>query len=452
VPTPQVPTPQVPTTPTVAPQQVAPTPTARYTGEPISVNLQDVDLKAFFRLIHEISGLNIVIDPAVSGSVTLVLDEVPWDQALDIVLKNNNLGRQLEGNVLRIATVATLKQEAEDQRDLSAARAQALEVVPTTRTLSYAKAGDLEPTLRKFLSPRGEIITDARTNTLIIRDIPDVLPQMDNLIQQLDRKSLQVEIEARVVTASRSFARDIGTQFGFSTAFSRGGGALTAFGGATAIGDSGIEGGPGVPPPPFTSAGSLAPPLVSSFPATVDVSAGAGFTISHRQQNLALDLIITAAESRGVGKLLSKPRVITQNNVLATVQQGVKIPVQTVVNQTVSTQLINVVLKLQVTPHVTAENTIFLDIDVENTAINPGIPRIGGIPALDTQQATTQVLIEDGGTVVIGGVMTTETSFDINQVPFLGSVPIIGRLFKRTRVSTRSQELLFFITPRIVPS
>ncbi|MBI4461447.1 MAG: type IV pilus secretin PilQ [Acidobacteria bacterium] len=433
-------------------QLLTPKPSPRYTGEPISVNLKDVDLKDFFRLIHEISGLNIVLDPAVSGTVTLVLDEVPWDQALDLVLKNNNLDKEFEGNVLRIATVSTLKREEEDRRDLARARAEAVDPVTTTRVLSYAKAGDLEATLRRFLSSRGEIIRDDRTNTLIIRDIPNVLPQLDNLIRQLDRKSPQVEIEARVVTASRSFAREIGSQMAFSTAYTRGGGAGTAFGGSTTIGDSGIEGGPGVPVPPFTTAGTLAPPLVSSFPASVDILAGAGFTIAHRQQNFALDLIITAAESRGVGKLLSKPRVITQNNIQAQVQQGVRIPVQTVVNNTITTQFINVVLSLKVTPHITADGTIFLDIDVENTAINPGIARINGIPALDTQQATTQVLVNDGGTVVIGGVMTTETSFDINQVPFLGSVPIIGHLFKRTSTRTRSQELLFFITPRVLPS
>ncbi|MFQ5816425.1 MAG: type IV pilus secretin PilQ [Terriglobia bacterium] len=447
---PQVPAPAPTPTPTVAAQHVCPrTP---FTGEPISVDLKDVDLKDFFRLIHAISGFNIVLDPAVSGAVTLVLDEVPWDQALSIVLKNNNLGCQLEGNVLRIAAIATLKREEEDRRDLARVRAEAAQPVTTTRELSYAKASDMEQVLRKFLSQVGEIITDERTNTLIIRDIPQVLPQMDNIIKQLDRKSLQVEIEARVVTATRSFAREIGSQLAFSTAFTRGGGAGTAFGGATTIGDSGIEGGPGVPVPPFTTAGTLAPPLVSSFPATVDIAAGAGFTIAHRSQNLALDLIITAAEARGVGKLLSKPRVITQNNVLATVQQGTQIPIQTTVMQTVTVQYTPVVLKLEVTPHITKDGTIFLDVNVENTAINPGIPRINGIPALDTQQATTQVLINDGGTVVIGGVMTTETSYEVNQVPFLGSVPIIGHLFKRTSVSTRSSELLFFITPRIVPS
>src|SRR5256885_5770068 len=201
-----------------APQATQATPMtgARYTGEPISVNLKDVDLKDFFRLIHEISGLNVVLDPAVKGSLTIVLDEVPWDQALDIVLQNNGLDKQLSGNVLRIATRDTMKKEAETMRDLERAQAEAAAPVTVTRVLSYGKAEKLKDTLKKFLSARGDILSDDRSNQLIIRDIPSVIPVIDNLIRQLDRKSQQVEIEARVVSASRSFAQDIGTQLAFS--------------------------------------------------------------------------------------------------------------------------------------------------------------------------------------------------------------------------------------------
>src|SRR5713226_1236327 len=194
----------------------APTPAGKYTGEPISVNLKDVDLKDFFRLIHEISGLNVVLDPAVKGSLTIVLDDVPWDQALDIVLQNNSLDKQLNGNVLRIATRSTLKNEAETLRDLEKAQAEAVAPVTVTRALSYSKAATMSTTLKKFLSARGDILFDDRSNQIIIRDIPSVIPVIDNLIRQLDRKSQQVEIEARVVSASRSFARDIGTQLGFA--------------------------------------------------------------------------------------------------------------------------------------------------------------------------------------------------------------------------------------------
>ncbi len=188
----------------------------RYSGEPISVNLKDVDLRDFFRLVHEISGLNVVVDPSVKGNLTIVLDDVPWDQALDIVLHNNDLEKQLDGNVLRIATRATVRKEADESRDLARAQAEAADTVTTTRVLSYAKATTIAPTLKKFLSSRGDILADDRSNTLIIRDIPATLPVVDNLLRQLDKKSQQVEIEARVVAANRSFSRELGTSLGIS--------------------------------------------------------------------------------------------------------------------------------------------------------------------------------------------------------------------------------------------
>jgi type IV pilus assembly protein PilQ len=205
----------------------------KYTGEPISVNLKDVDLKDFFRLIHEISGLNVVLDPNVKGTLTIVLDDVPWDQALDIVLKNNDLSRQLEGNVLRIATVETMRKEAESRRAQIEAEALAVDKVTVTRFLSYAHSKDVVPTVKNFLTQRGDVISDDRTNALIIQDIPSVMPAIDRLLTQLDRKTQEVEIEARVVAATRSFARDIGTQLGFGW-----GDGKTAIGGASAVGTS----------------------------------------------------------------------------------------------------------------------------------------------------------------------------------------------------------------------
>src|SRR5579859_730076 len=230
--------------------QAAPAPaaTGRYTGEPISVNLKDVDLKDFFRLIHEISGLNVVLDPAVKGSLTIVLDEVPWDQALDIVLQNNGLDKQLNGNVLRIATRDTLKREAETQRDLEKAQSEAVAPVTVTRVLNYAKAATMRDTLKKFLSARGDILSDDRSNTLIIRDIPSVIPVIDNLRAQLDRKSQQVEIEARVISASRSFASDLGTELGFSGTTTHGRSAVFGGqGGSSGIATAQPTGAGGVP-------------------------------------------------------------------------------------------------------------------------------------------------------------------------------------------------------------
>src|SRR5713226_3482216 len=425
-----------------APAPAAAAPAGRYTGEPISVNLKDVDLKDFFRLIHEISGLNVVLDPAVKGSLTIVLDEVPWDQALDIVLQNNSLDKQLNGNVLRIATRSTLQKEAETQRDLEKAQAEAVAPVTVTRVLSYAKAASMAPTLKKFLSSRGDVLFDDRSNQLIIRDIPSIIPILDNLIHSLDRKAQQVEIEARVVSASRSFALDIGTQLGFAGRTTNG---RSVMGGDSTVGTSTVT---STPPPFLTSGSSSSLPLNTNFGAGAPTS---GLFLGHRSPNFAVDFFITAAEAKGVGKLLSKPKVITQNNEKATVKQGSKIPIQTTINNTVSVQFIDAVLKLEVTPQITAEGTVFMDVLVENTQIDTGIPRVMGIPALDTESAETKVTVADGGTVVIGGIIISSQRTDITQVPLVGSLPLIGHLFKRTSVSTTSQELLFFLTPRIIP-
>lgn len=424
-----------------------------YTGEAISVNLKDVDLKDFFRLIHEISGLNVVLDPAVRGSVTLVLDEVPWDQALDIVLRNNGLSKELDGNVLRIATRDTLKREANDERDLLKAETEAVDPVTVTRILSYAKASELMNPLKRFLSSRGDVMAIDRSNTLIIRDIPAVMPQVDNLIRQLDRKSQQVEIQARVVQASRSFARDIGTQFGVA-GFNATPNTVNFYGGNPVA----AQGSPlfHQPAPPIVvgSPTAAGPSSTGQIPLNVNLPAVAptsGFLFSRVSPNYTLDFIITAAESKGVGKLLSSPQLVTQNNALAEIKQGTQIPIQTTINNTISVQYVDAVLRLQVTPQITADGNVFMEVVVENTQVDSGIPLVNGIPALSTQSAKTKVLVGDGGTVVIGGVMVSQQQTNVLQVPLLGNIPLIGHLFKETSVKVQSQELLFFLTPRLLP-
>ena len=421
----------------------------KYTGEPISVNLKDVDLKDFFRLIHEISGLNVVLDPNVKGTLTIVLDDVPWDQALDIVLKNNDLSRQLDGNVLRIATVETLKKEAEARRAQVEAEALAVDKISVTRFLSYAHAKDVVPTVKNFLSQRGDVIADERTNAVIIQDIPNVIPPIDRLLQQLDRKTQEVEIEARVVAATRSFARDIGTQLGLGW-----GNAATAVGGASSVGTSpvgvfGLQ-------PRYTVVGSQAPggstltqiPLFSNLPVTSPTSGLSFLNFSRKYQ---IDAVLTMAESRGLLKILSRPRVVTQNNIQALVRQGVRVPIvtQAQLGGPPTVTYVDAFLRLTVTPQITSENTIFLNVDVENTTPDFG-RTVQGNPTLITQQATTQVLVTDGGTVVIGGVIQTQNSVNVAQVPLLGNIPALGNLFKRRSVSTSNQELIFFITPRII--
>ncbi len=415
----------------------------KYTGEPISVNLKDVDLKDFFRLIHEISGLNVVLDPNVKGTLTIVLDDVPWDQALDIVLKNNDLSRQLEGNVLRIATVETMRKEAESRRAQVEAEALAVDKVTVTRFLSYAHSKDVVTTIKSFLTQRGDIISDDRTNALIIQDIPSVMPGIDRLLTQLDRKTQEVEIEARVVAATRSFARDIGTQLGFGW-----GNASSAVGGASSVGTSPITVN-GLTPTFITSGtGGSQIPLFSNLPVT---SPSSGLSFVNASNNVRIDAILTMAESRGLLKILSRPRVVTQNNIQALVRQGVRVPIvtQAQLGGPPTVTYVDAFLRLTVVPQITSEGTIFLNVDVENTTPDFG-RTVQGNPTLITQQATTQVLVTDGGTVVIGGVIQTQNSLNISQVPLLGSIPMLGNLFRHQTVSTSNQELIFFITPRII--
>lgn len=417
--------------------------TGRYTGEPFGMNFKDLDLKDFFRLIHEISGLNVVLDPSVKGSVTIVLDDVPWDQALAIVLDNNGLACTLQGNVLRIATLETMKTEAESRRAQQDAQALAVPKQTITRYLSYGHARDAATVVKKFLSARGDVVADERSNALIIEDIPSVLPKVEELIRMLDRKTPEVEIEARVVASTRTFARDIGTQLGASF-----GSGNSAVGGATNPSPIDIS---NLVPRFITAPGDTKSiPLFSNLPATGPTS---GIQFTTATNGFRLDFILTMAESRGLLKILSRPHIVTQNNISAIIKQGSRIPVVT--NSQLSgpptVTYVEAFLRLTVVPQITADNTIFLSVDVENTV--PDFSRVAGQqlnPTLNTQQATTQVLVSDGGTVVIGGVIQTQNSVAISQVPLLGSIPLLGNLFKHTLVNTSTAELIFFITPKII--
>ncbi|HWS16753.1 MAG TPA: type IV pilus secretin PilQ [Candidatus Elarobacter sp.] len=417
--------------------------TGRYTGEPFGMNFKDLDLKDFFRLIHEISGLNVVLDPSVKGSVTIVLDDVPWDQALAIVLDNNGLACSLQGNVLRIATLDTMKTEAEARRAQQDAQALAVPKQTITRYLSYGHAKDAVIVVKKFLSARGDVVADDRSNALIIEDIPSVLPKVEELIRMLDRKTPEVEIEARVVASTRTFARDIGTQLG--AGFGSGNSAL---GGATAASPIDIS---NLIPRFITAPGDTKSiPLFSNLGATGPTS---GLQFSTATNGFRLDFILTMAEGRGLLKILSRPHIVTQNNISALIKQGSRIPVvtQAQLGGPPTVTYVEAFLRLTVIPQITADNTIFLNVDVENTV--PDFSRVSGSqlnPTLNTQQATTQVLVSDGGTVVIGGVIQTQNSVAISQVPLLGSIPFLGNLFKHTLVNTSTAELIFFITPKII--
>jgi type IV pilus assembly protein PilQ len=388
--------------------------------------------------------LNIVLDPDVKGSLTIFLNDVPWDQALEVVLKNNSLGKQLEGNILRIASNTTLEGEEGQRKRLSDARVLSAELQTETRILSYAKAADLSLVLKKVLSPRGDIIVDTRTNAMIISDIPAKFQAIDALIKQLDKKIKQVEIEARVIAATRDFLRDVGVQIG----------AIYGNRDKNTVAGA-IPGNPfsRTPPPSVTIAPGQSGGVQNSIPLVSNLAAGAATSglsfFAGITDRFLLDTIITAAERSGSAKLLSKPKIITQDNVEGYVQQGVKIPVQTTINNTVSVQFFDASLKLTVTPQITDEGTIILKVDVENST--PDFSRqVQNVPTINTQQTKTTVLVSNGGTVVVGGVLVDNEQINIRQVPGFGSIPVIGNLFKNRSVNKQTQELLFFISPRIM--
>jgi len=299
------------------------------------------------------------------------------------------------------------------------------------------------PVIKKFLSARGDVVADERSNALIVEDIPSVLPKVEDLIRMLDRKTPEVEIEARVVASTRTFARDIGTQLavGYGSGNNAVGGAV----GASPIDISGLV-------PKFITApnDNKSLPLFSNLGATGPTS---GLSFSNATNGFRLDFILTMAESRGLLKILSRPHITTQNNISALIKQGSRIPVvtQAQLGGPPTVTYVDAFLRMTVIPQITAENTIFLNVDVENTV--PDFSRVSGSqlnPTLNTQQATTQVLVSDGGTVVIGGVIQTQNSVAISQVPLLGSIPLLGNLFKHTNVNTSTAELIFFITPKII--
>jgi type IV pilus assembly protein PilQ len=410
------PPPEPPALARAAAGQVAPQAT-QYTGEVVTFNVVGADLVDFFRVINELSGLNIIVDDDVNGSLNMTLNEVPWDQALDLVLRTNNLGYELEGNILRIATQATLA--AEEAQRQQARDAQALNVPLETRPfiLSYTNVANVLPIIDPLLSDRGTMIPDARRNALIITDVPAQFAQYESMIEFLDTPSQQVEIEARLLSVTKTFSREFGSQLALLLQNNQN----PAGNGAT-----------------FNT--TLAGPASSSI----------GFLIG-AGGDVVLDQVISMAEANGTGKLLSRPRVITQNNIPASIQQGTQIPVQTNVNNTVSVEFIPFTLSLEVTPQITDAGTILLTATITNSTPDFG-RAVGGIPSVATQTANTQVLIPDGGTAVVGGILTDSDSLNTSQVPGLGSIPVLGHLFKSTSIVKDTAELLFFITARIKPS
>ncbi|MGZ5439075.1 MAG: type IV pilus secretin PilQ [Candidatus Aminicenantales bacterium] len=417
----------------------------KYSGDIISLKIKDADLKDVVLYLAEFAGLNVVFDPDVRGTVTVNLQDVPWDQTLDIILKQNKMGKTIEGNILRIAPVSVLTREEEEQRRLTESKELSGPVVVKTITLSYSKAKDVAALLRSKISTRGEIIVDDRTNTLLISEVRDKLDLLEKLITVVDTPTPQVSIEARVVEASATFVRNLGIQWGFK------GVADQFYGNATNLQfpNSVLVDGAMIPQGIVTK--GIGGPLggyAVNLPAPAFNSA-LGFSFANVLDTFRVDIALSALETGGDGKIISRPSVVTQNNQQAEIIQGRQIPVQTVANFTVTTRYVNAALELRATPQITAEGTIIMAIEIQNNAADFA-NLVNGIPPITMQSAKTTVMVPDGGTTVIGGIYRTEDSVTRERVPFLHQIPILGHIFKNFARTKQSRELLIFITPRII--
>jgi type IV pilus assembly protein PilQ len=421
--------------PTTAAQGYAVTEVAseeqQFTGEPITLTLKDADIKDVLKTFSVLTDMNIVLDPSVSGSVTVELREVPWDQALDLILKINGLDYVLENNVLRVAPISKLAAEKSARAAFAVEQERAKPMNTVLKPISYSKADDIANLLSSdsyLLSTRGSVTVDQRTNTLIIRDVADRIEGILRLIESLDLPTPQVVIEGRIVETTKQFARSLGVVWGFS-------GVMDAEHGN----DTGLK---------F--------PNEMSVDGRVNLPASAadgvlGMTFGDILNTFNLDFMLTAAESDNKAKVVSTPRVTTQNLKAASIRSGLQIPVQTVANNTVTVQYVDATLRLEVTPQITAEGTVNLDISIKKQRPAPEFAVTGGQNApIFTRDAETELLVRDGGTTVIGGIYEITSGENENRVPGLHKIPIFGWLFKNQGVRNDHDELLIFITPRIV--
>jgi len=436
-----------------------------YTGERLTLNFQDIDVRSVLQLLADTSGQNIVVSDSVTGNLTLRLQNVPWDQALDIVLRTKGLDKRRQDNVIIIGPTEELatREKAEleahkEVQELSPIRSEFMQA-------NYAKVADLAKMIRpttgatgggrnSMLSNRGSLSIDERTNTLMVQDTAENLAEIRRLVQALDVPVRQVLIEARIVVVSDTFERDLGAQFGITSAQQNGSNGLLAVTGSGTGADTMIQSAltnlsSGLPVAPVATPALANRYMVNTPAANTNGSIG----ISLLGGSYLVDLALSAAENEGKSETISSPRVITANQKQATIMQGVEIPYQESASSgATTTQFKNAVLSLKVTPLITPDNRVILDLDVSDDTVGQQVTSAtgGSVPSIDTRQIQTQVLVGDGQTVVLGGILETTKSYAANKVPWLGDIPILGNLFKSTTNINNKTELLIFITPKIL--
>jgi type IV pilus secretin PilQ/predicted competence protein len=419
------------------------TPATQYKGKPIFLDLKEADILDIFRLIAEVSGFNVVVDPDVGGRITIRMDNVPWDQALEVILKNQSLGKEIEGNVMRIARNEKLRDENVIKQQLEHAKRFALPLETVILYLSYADINDMEGSIRGLLSERGNIMKDQRVNALIVRDIRGHLDAVTNLVRILDVRTRQVSMNSQIVVTVKQFTRDLGIQWGGnfvadayhgnSTGYRFPNNYLVDFGQNQSGGDA----------PNWNGEGSGYAVNLPKGNTLLALSFG------NVTDTLKLNLALSAAEEEGLTKTMAHPRVTTANNEAATISSGVQIPYQVDAgDRGVNIQFQNATTQLTVTPHITNDDWITMDVSVTRNAPGPNYTNVGA--SIVTNSAQTRVLVKDGGTIVLGGLNETTIGDSSARIPWLNQIPVLGWLFKNTSKQRAFSDLLFFITPQIM--
>jgi type IV pilus assembly protein PilQ len=436
--------------PSMAAQQAG----RRFSGRRIDLDLKDADIHNVLRMLSDVGRVNIITSDAVTGSVTIRMRNVPWDQAMETVLQAKGLGMVQQGNMIRVAPLADLNKE----RELAIARRKSdLQLAPIETRLipvSYANAADIQERAKDMLSPRGSLAVDERTNVLIARDVAGNLNQLEELVRSLDTQTPQVLIEARIVEATSRYLRDVGIQWGGDATFSPATGNPTGLAFPSAIGVVGGASDAQTPTAGLSPFQTLTPNpnFAVNLPATVGTGQGGaiGLTFGSINNTVNLAVRLSAAESSGMLRIVSSPRVLTLDNREARISQGTLIPFSQVSAQGVQTTFQEAKLQLLVKPHVTAEGSVAMHVKINRDEPDFNQTSARGDPTILKREAETDLLILDGHTAVIGGIFTRNTGRNLDQIPLLGDIPILGLLFQRRRASDSRSELVIFLTPRIV--
>jgi len=425
------------------------TPGARkYRGRRISLDLKDADIQNVLRLLSDVSKLNIVAGDDVQGSVTIKLRNVPWDQALDIILSSRQLDKVRNGNIIRVAPIEVLRKEEELRLERRRAREELEPLKVRLIPVSYAAANDIEPQVTSLLSSRGKVNIDERTNVLIVEDIDAHLVKIERLVRTLDTQTPQVLIESRIVEARNNFSRELGIQWGGSVNFSQ------QFGNQTGLDFPSnviVSGGADDQQNNQTGGVQPTPQYAVNLPATVGSGGGGalGFILGSVDGSAIINLRLSAAEAVGRIKLVSAPKIVTMDNKEARILSGEKVPITVITANGPTTRFINANLELGVTPHVTQDGAILMKIEAKKNELSDRVDFLG-VPGILTNEATTEMIVQDGDTAVLGGLYRRNTQENEAYVPWIGKVPVLGWLFKTTSREDTRNELLIFISPRIV--